>query len=211
LHPSLTELPEPLVLEGGWRAYELGPVAWAEPLDEALTPVAGPEWHDKVVAWFLAGGDGNLVLAPTGLEPAPETARVVGEEHSERLDHWRFTVEADRPVPVLLKVSCNDGWRATDGNGQQLPEFCVSPYLLGIRAQGAVEVRYRPTLRHRLGAFASCAGGVALLGEALCRRLTPPWRRRGRVLVALLAVVAALGGFLTGLQVLPGPLLPPVG
>lgn len=116
-------------------------------------------WQSLTRQWFVAG-DALLVVdsQPQPLASAG-TARLVG--HAEHYNEMVIEVEAQEPVPVLIRMGYSDKWRAYAGS-RELPVYRVTPNQMLVPADEDFELRYEPLNRYNyLGLMISA---ISLLG-----------------------------------------------
>ena len=111
----------------------------AEIIDpEQLQPVTH-DWNTNVKNWWRHDTNHYLYDASNGKIAAtaiPDNAKLEILKYSRTKIDLR--VDSPKPVPVLIKVTYDSAWRATDANNKSIPIHRFSPFLMMVEAKGRI-------------------------------------------------------------------------
>jgi hypothetical protein len=97
-------------------------------------------------------------------------------EYRETTNAIAFRTRSDRPVPAVVSVVQDGGWRARDESGREIPTARAAGVLLGLEipaGEHAIELRYLPP-GFLAGVLLSAGTAAALAGILLFRARTRP-------------------------------------
>lgn len=146
--------------------YTLPPTPLVEPL--TMEPeVVSVGWEKTVDAWFLSlATDQDLVRAPADVRFPVSPAVINNLTIAPNGDRLAFTVAAEQPTPILVKMSYFPKWRAT-ADGVAIPIHQAAPNLMVIMARGNVELTYRTLWYEYLACGLTVAGLLTTIALAI--------------------------------------------
>ena len=122
------------------------------------------EWRQKTAEWFLGRGIKEGVIVHNDEVPKSkgygnETIEIL--EMSKRQDYLKFHVNSAGEIPVLIKISGADNWRAyqIEGNSRrEIKIYRASPYIMLVYGKGDIELNYEKVAVDYLGIILSLIG-----------------------------------------------------
>ncbi|MBI4210034.1 MAG: hypothetical protein HY544_00815 [Candidatus Diapherotrites archaeon] len=158
-----------------YTLYKANDTSIVEALEFPPKTVQAEKWDERVRDWFLSEEVGRNVLvegkAPEYGKSINAKARIISKSPS--WDRMSVQVDAEEPVPVLIKISHFPNWRAYS-DGTELRIYRASPYFMLVYAKGEFELRYEHTWSDMIGYALSAMGAI------MCTALWLRGRKQGR-------------------------------
>ncbi|MEM3122390.1 MAG: hypothetical protein QXH60_03035, partial [Candidatus Pacearchaeota archaeon] len=132
--------------------YKVSNSSLIEILNYTPKVISDENWDYEVAKWSLSENIKNGVLVN---EPVPNLVgtgkeKVAILEMSPTQEHIKFSVESDKDVPILIKISEFPNWKAYV-NGKETKIYRASPYIMLIYGKGMIELKYETTWSDNLG------------------------------------------------------------
>ncbi len=158
--------------------YRFADAPLVEPITTPLVPVQH-RWQQQALDWFLTSDHATMLVdAPTPFQPADASTTLKDIQISAMQNDLRFSIDAERPAPILIKISYFPNWKASI-NGAPAPVYRVSPNLMMVYGSGDVHLWYGRTIWQNLGTALSMVG-LLWLGAGFLKSLRGPTNNRGK-------------------------------
>jgi hypothetical protein len=109
-------------------------------LDYKPELISPGDW--EMLNWFLSENVSRVRVkenVPDNVGTGTENVEIL--EVSQRQDYLRFSVDSDKDVPVLIKISEFPNWKAY-ANGEPIKIYKAAPYLMLVYGHGVIELKY---------------------------------------------------------------------
>ncbi|MEM3127353.1 MAG: hypothetical protein QW331_04790 [Candidatus Woesearchaeota archaeon] len=147
-----------------YELYKVNDSELIQVLDYVPRHVKSENWDNLAAQWFITKDIKKGILVNEAVPDVFGTGKekVTILEMSPTQEHIKFSVESDKDVPILIKISEFPNWKAYV-NGKETKIYRASPYIMLIYGKGMIELKYENTWSDIIGNSISVVAIVILI------------------------------------------------